>query len=65
MTRQRLGSDKKGPHELREVRLISPSYNFHGLTYLWKDKIAFFSFGEEIVVVVIQNAGIAATEREI
>ena len=54
---------KKGPHELREVRLISPSYNFHGLTYLWKDKIAFFSFGEEIVVVVIQNAGIAATER--
>ena len=28
------GSDKKGPHELREVRLISPSYNFHGLTYL-------------------------------
>lgn len=54
---------KKGPQELREVRLISSRYDFSGLSYLWKDKVALFSFGEEMVAVVLQNASIAATER--
>lgn len=44
-----------GPKELREVRLISKDYDFHGITLLWKNKIAIFSLKNELTALVIEN----------
>ncbi len=50
LERQRLG-----PKELREVRLITDSLEFHGATFLWKNKIAMFSLQNELTALIIEN----------
>jgi len=56
--RQRLG-----PQELREVRIISPSYEFHGVTYIWENKITMFSFGQDLSALVIDSKELAQVQK--
>ncbi|MDI6733984.1 MAG: helix-turn-helix domain-containing protein [Patescibacteria group bacterium] len=52
--RQRLG-----PQELREVRIIPVKYEYHGLTFMWKNKIAMFSLKADLVMVLIESEELA------
>ncbi len=54
---------KLGPQHLREVRIIPASNEFHGLIYIWKNKIAYFSFEQDYVAVVIESGILAQTQR--
>lgn len=52
-----------GPQQLRQVRLISPMYDYHGLYYVWNDKIAMLSFGKNLSAVIIESAELAQMQK--
>ena len=54
---------ERGPKELRTVKILSPTYNFHGQTIIWKSKIAMFSFVGDLVAVVIESKDLADMEK--
>lgn len=56
--RQRLG-----PQELREVRIIPADYEYHGLVFIWDKKIAMFSFGKELVALIIESEELAKVQK--
>lgn len=56
--RQRLG-----PQELRAVKLISGDYDYHGLIYIWKNKIAMFSFADDLSAILIESKELAQVQR--
>lgn len=56
--RQRLG-----PGELREVRLIPGEYQYHGMTIIWKGKIAMLSFKEDLVALVVESKELAEMQK--
>ncbi|MFA6548017.1 MAG: helix-turn-helix domain-containing protein [Candidatus Magasanikbacteria bacterium] len=56
--RQRLGSQ-----HLRDVKLMSNKYEFHGLTYVWKNKVAMFSLANDFVAVVTESKELADIEK--
>jgi HTH-type transcriptional regulator, sugar sensing transcriptional regulator len=50
---------KLGQKELRITKIAPPDYDFKGLTYIWKNKIAMFSFTSDFVVIVIESQELA------
>lgn len=54
---------KLGPHELREVRIIPANYEHHGTIFVWKNKIAMFSFKTEHMALVIESEILAQSQR--
>ncbi len=54
---------KLGASQLREVKLIPSKPEFKGLTYIWKNKVAMFSFIKDFVAVVIENQELADMQR--
>jgi len=51
------------PKQLRETRLVPPTYPFHGATIIWKHKIAMFSLTGDFIATVIESEQLAKTER--
>jgi len=49
--------------QLRQVRLLSTETDFNGLIFIWGNKIAMFSFKNDLVGVVIESKILAETER--
>lgn len=47
-----------GPSELREVRLIQDAHESKSLVFMWNNKIASFSFTNQLVAVVIESKDI-------
>lgn len=56
--RQRLGSA-----QLREIRIIPASYRYYGLIYIWKNKIALFSFKNDFEAVVVESAELSDMQK--
>lgn len=54
---------KLGPQELREVRLIRDVGDFTNLFFMWKSKIALFSFGTETIVVLLESRDLAIGQK--
>lgn len=54
---------KLGPQELRQVKIISAEYEFHGLTFIWGKKIAMFSFKKDLVALVIESEELAKVQK--
>ena len=54
---------KLGMSELRTVRIVPNSFSFHGTKWLWKNKIAMFSFVGDLVAVVIESKELAEMEK--
>ncbi len=54
---------KIGQQELREVRLIRDVGNFTNLLFMWKSKIALFSFGNESMVVLLESRDLSIGQR--
>ncbi len=60
MTRER---KQLGPKELRTVKIVPPTYFYHGNIWIWKNKVAMFSFTGDFVAVVIESKELADIER--
>ncbi len=56
--RQRLA-----PQSLREVRIIPAKYDYHGVIFVWKDKIAMFSLKKELIALVIESEELANVQN--
>ncbi len=56
--RQRLGQQ-----ELREVRIIPESFEYHGSVFVWGRKVAMFSYKPDLVALVIESDELAKLER--
>ncbi|MDO8626538.1 MAG: helix-turn-helix domain-containing protein [Candidatus Magasanikbacteria bacterium] len=52
-----------GKNELREVKLLPNTSEFHGLIYIWKNKIAQFSIAGDFVASVTESAEVANMQR--
>lgn len=55
-----------GRQELREVRLIPATYEYHGAVFIWKDKIAMFSLVQKApAALVVESVDLAAVQRAV
>jgi len=52
-----------GPEQLRQVKLIADKYGQHGLIYVWKNKVAMFSFIHDFVAVVVESHELAELQN--
>jgi len=59
------GRERKrvGPKELRQVRLLPTSYDFHAMKFIFGNKVALFAFYHDLVAVVIESEVLAKLER--
>jgi len=56
--RQRLG-----PQQLRQVKIVPNKFSYHGIVYVWKNKIAMFSLANDLVAVVTESQELADLQR--
>lgn len=54
---------RSGEKQLRQVRLISPDYEHHGLVYVWGNKIAMISLKHEWSVLIIESEELAKSQK--
>ncbi len=54
---------ERGPKELRTVKILPRDYEFHGNIWIWKNKIAMFSFTGDLVAVVIESRELADMQK--
>lgn len=52
-----------GPQILMEVRIIPKAYQHHGLTFIWANKMAMFSFEKDLSVLVVENEELTNTQK--
>jgi len=52
-----------GPKELRQVKIIPPTHEFHSMILIFGNKVGMFSFRRGYVAVLIENPEIAAVQR--
>ena len=52
-----------GAKHLRAVRILPATFEYHSNKWLWKNKIALFSFVNDLVAVVIESQELCALER--
>ncbi len=52
-----------GPQELRQVKIIKSPIEFKSLMWLWQNKLAMVTLGDDLMVVVIESKDIADTWR--
>lgn len=52
-----------GPSELREVRIIPESFKYHGAIFIWRSKIAMFSFKKDLVALVVESEELANVQK--
>lgn len=52
-----------GPKELRQVRLIAPQYEHHGLFFIWRHKVAMISLKTDWSVLIIESEEIAKSQK--
>ncbi len=50
-----------GPQELRQVKIIKFQIEFKSLVWLWQNKLAMVTLGDDLMVVVIESKDIADT----
>jgi hypothetical protein len=53
-----------GPQELREVKIIPSSYNYHGMVFVWSHKITMFSFTKDLTALVIESEELAKIQKD-
>jgi len=54
---------KLGPKELRVVKTIPKNFDYHGAIIIFGNKIAFFSFMQDIISIVIESRELAQVQR--
>lgn len=59
------GQERKkfGLKELRQVKFIPPKFEYHGSIMLFGDKIAYISFIQDYVTVIIESKELVAIQR--
>lgn len=56
---------KRGKDDLREMRLMPKTNEFHAMTSIWNKKMALFSLDKELSVIIIESAELAYMQRTI
>jgi len=54
---------KLGPTELRTVKIIPAKYGHHSTMLIWKNKVAIFTFQNEMLALVIESKELAQGQR--
>jgi len=54
---------KLGSKELRQVRLVPSTYDYHGMIMVWENKIAMYSFQKDMEALVIESEVLASTQK--
>lgn len=54
---------KIGAQELRTVKIVPNIYEYHSNKWIWKNKVAMFSFVGDLVAVVIESKELADMEK--
>lgn len=54
---------KLGPQELREIRILQESIEYHGMIYVWNDKVAMFSLTKDLIGLIIESKELANAQR--
>jgi len=52
-----------GSKQLRIMRILPDKYSYHGSIFIWKNKIAMFSFTNDFVAIVIESQELADVQR--
>jgi HTH-type transcriptional regulator, sugar sensing transcriptional regulator len=52
-----------GAQQLRQVKIVPDKYNFHGLTYIWKNKTAMFSLSNDFTAIVVDSQELTNIQR--
>jgi HTH-type transcriptional regulator, sugar sensing transcriptional regulator len=55
--------EQLGLQELRQVKIIPDSYNYHGMVLIWNHKVAMFSFTNDLTALVIESEELAKIQR--
>ncbi len=56
---------KTGLQELRQVKLISPKFEYHSIVFVWNNKVAFFSPKKEVTVLMVESEEMAQYHKAI
>jgi sugar-specific transcriptional regulator TrmB len=54
---------ERGLRELRTIKILPLTHNFHGQTIIWKNKIALFSFIKDFTAIVVESKELAEMQR--
>lgn len=54
-----------GLKELRTVKIVPPTYQFHGQIILWKNKIAMLSYTNDFVAIVMESRELSDMQRAV
>jgi len=52
-----------GPKQLREVKIIPATYKYHGMVFIWQNKIAMFSFKKDMEALVIESEELSKIQK--
>jgi sugar-specific transcriptional regulator TrmB len=52
-----------GIKELRLVKILPEDFEYHGLVYVWKDKIALFSLANDFIALVIESKELSRMQK--
>jgi len=52
-----------GPKQLREVKIFTGQFKYHGMVMIWTGKIAMFSFGKDLVALLIESEELANIQQ--
>ena len=58
--RERKNLDKV---HIRQIRLLPDKYPFHGIIFIWKNKIAMFSFVNDFVAIVTESKELSDMQK--
>jgi len=56
---------KLGFKQLRQVKIIPEFYDYHGIIFVWRSKIAMFSFKKDMVAIVIESHELAKMQQSL
>ena len=54
---------RSGPQHLREIRIVPDKYQHHGTAFIWKNKIAMFSFQKDLTALVIESEELVQIQK--
>jgi len=60
MARERKGVEHK---IIMQVKIIPAKYRHHGLTFIWNNKVAMFSFKKDLTALVIESEELTKVQR--
>jgi len=52
-----------GPTELRSVRILPEGFDYHGLIYIWQNKVALFSLSDNPLALIVESKELSGMQK--